>query len=383
MTLEEIKNTIKELTVQIEVITDRGIEKGTGVLINQEGNYYVVTVYHCIYGKNEESLAVSVNDIELEFYSTVTKSKLKPLNIESLSTNIVILQIDRSSILKLIQCECLDRVYYKKSYYLRGFPAELDGKAHNFEANCNDNDIDTISFSLELQNLTSDTSGVDTVDYISGISGSGVFFHENNKLYFVGLVNKLASHGGIFNRIDCIKLIDLHKSKYIDIKFSTFETIDDISKRLKKINKKIAEKSCKDFEKENIELYGNLNRKHSNIFEKQEVYEKNFNAIKKYLTGKNSVSQLQLISSSFEEDLAEIADDILDEVSSISKVIIHKRHGQENLYRIEDKTIEIIKEELKLIKEDRYISNRLQEYLVIGWLLNCNVDFILKDINEA
>lgn len=383
MTEENIKNIIKEATVKITVTTDNGVENSTGVLINQQNKFYVVTVYHCIYGKEDTPLEITNQNIELEFHSTVSDNKLKPTNIESLSSNIVILELDNSSIAKTIEYECLERVYYEKNYHIRGFPSGLSGQPHYFTARCNDNDIDTIGFSIELNNLTDDTSGEDIINNVSGISGSGIFFSEHDKLYLVGLVNALGTKGGVFNRVDCVKLLDINKSDISNISFSDFKTIDDISKKLKIINREIAEESCKKFEDENVTLYNNLDRKHSNIFENQEVYEKNFRAIKNYLSGRNSFSELKLLSSSFEKELLMISEEILDELSSISMYISDKRHGQENLQRIEDKTIEAIKEEIKLIKENKYISNKLQEYLVVGWLLNCNVDFILKDEDGA
>jgi len=384
MTEENIKHIIKEATVKIIVTTANRLEKGTGVLINQKNKFYVLTVYHCIYGKDDTSLDITNQNIELEFHSTIINNKLNPINIESISSNIVVLELDNNSIEKSIDFECLERVYYEKKYYIRGFPLALSGQPHYFTATCNDNDIDTIGFSIELNNLTDDTSGEDIVHLVSGISGSGIFFSEHDKLYLVGLVNALGTNGGVFNRVDCIKLIDINKSDVSDITFSDFNTIDDISEKLKKINRKIAEESCKEFEDENVDLYNNLNRKHSNIFENQEVYEKNFRAIKNYLSGRNSVSELKLISTSFEEELLMISDDILNDLlSSISTYIEDKKHGQDNLQRIEDKTIEAIKEEIKLIQKDRYISNKLQEYLVIGWLLECNIDFILKDKDGA
>lgn len=378
MTEEDIKNIIKEATVKITVTIDETIESGTGVLINQQDKYYVITVYHCVYGKDNIPLNINSGNIELEFHSTIYLDKLTPINIEPISSNIVIMELD-NSIEKSINYECLERVYYEKTYYIRGFPSGLMGSPHFFTANCNDNDIDTVGFSIELNNLTEDTSGENAIEYISGLSGSGIFFSEHGKVYLVGLVNALGTKGGVFNRVDCIKLLDINKSNIYNISFSDFKSIDDISKQLKKINREIAEYSCKQFESENVTLYNNLDRKHSNIFENQEVYEKNFRAIKNYLSGRNSFSELKLVNASFEKELLMISEDILDELSSISKYIEDKKHGQNNLQRIEDKTLEVIKEEIKLIKKDRYISNKLQEYLVVGWLLNCNVDFILKD----
>ena len=383
MTEEDIKNIIKKATVKITVTIDNTIERGTGVLINQQNKYYVVTVYHCIYGKKGNTpLNINCENIELEFHSTIYSDKLTPINIEPISSNIVVMELD-NSIEKSVKYECLERVYYEKTYYIRGFPSGLNSSPHFFTANCNDDDIDTVGFSIELNNLTDDTSGENAIENISGVSGSGIFFSEHDKLYLVGLVNALGTIGGVFNRVDCIKLLDINKSDISDITFSNFETIDDISKRLKTINKKIAEESCREFECENVDLYKNLDRKHSNIFERQEVYEKNFRAIKNYLSGRNSFSELKLIRTSFEKELLIISEEILDELSSISTYIRDKRHGQENLQRIEDKTIEAIKEEIKLIKNDRYITNKLQEYIVVGWLLNCNVDFILRTEDEA
>ena len=378
MTEEDIKNIIKEATVKITVTIDETIERGTGILINQQDKYYVITVYHCVYGKDNIPLNINSGNIELEFHSTIYLDKLTPINIEPISSNIVIMELD-NSIEKSINYECLERVYYEKTYYIRGFPSGLMGSPHFFTANCNDNDIDTVGFSIELNNLTEDTSGENAIEYISGLSGSGIFFSEHGKVYLVGLVNALGTKGGVFNRVDCIKLLDINKSNIYNISFSDFKSIDDISKQLKKINREIAEYSCKQFESENVTLYNNLDRKHSNIFENQEVYEKNFRAIKNYLSGRNSFSELKLVNASFEKELLMISEDILDELSSISKYIEDKKHGQNNLQRIEDKTLEVIKEEIKLIKKDRYISNKLQEYLVVGWLLKCNVDFILKD----
>jgi len=378
MTEEDIKNIIKEATVKITVTIDETIESGTGVLINQQDKYYVITVYHCVYGKDNIPLNINSGNIELEFHSTIYLDKLTPINIEPISSNIVIMELD-NSIEKSINYECLERVYYEKTYYIRGFPSGLMGSPHFFTANCNDADIDTVGFSIELNNLTEDTSGENAIEYISGLSGSGIFFSEHGKVYLVGLVNALGTKGGVFNRVDCIKLLDINKSNIYNISFSDFKSIDDISKQLKKINREIAEYSCKQFESENVTLYNNLDRKHSNIFENQEVYEKNFRAIKNYLSGRNSFSELKLVNASFEKELLMISEDILDELSSISKYIEDKKHGQNNLQRIEDKTLEVIKEEIKLIKKDRYISNKLQEYLVVGWLLKCNVDFILKD----
>ncbi len=180
--------------------------------------------------------------------------------------------------------------------------------------------------------------------------------------------------------MNCTKLIDLH---YSDIDINDFVTIDNISKKLKEINRNIAEEACQKFEEDHTGIYSNLNRKHTTIFHQQEVLTKNFQSIKHYLQGKNTISEIKLLNTSFENDLLVFINDILDEIESkVTKYIDSPIEGRNNLVLIQDKTLEAIKDELELVKNDRYISNKLQEYIVIGWLLNCNIDFILGNDND-
>lgn len=372
MTLDEIIETIKLLTVKVE--TDK--EKGTGVLIIQNNKAYVLTVYHCIYGKENPYHTVNKENVTFMFNTKVCKEDIKPLNIERYKENLILLEVDINTLTinGIKELLLLDRVYHEKEYHLRGYPKALS-YANPFEATCNDKDLDEVSFSIRVDGLTEDTSGDDAIDFIAGLSGSGVFFSENNQLYLLGLVNALATNEGIFNLIYCSKLVDLYNS---DIEFSQFYAINDIAERLKSIENEISKEACKEFEKENITDYSNLNRKHTVVWHKNDVINKNFQAIKNYLQGKNSINEIKLLDSSFEEDILNFSQEVLNNIEKyISEYIEDKKEARQNLKTIREKTIESIVNDLNLIQKDTYISNKLQEYIVVGWLLNCNVDFIL------
>jgi hypothetical protein len=228
-----------------------------------------------------------------------------------------------------------------------------------------------------LNSLTDDTSGESAKNYMSGLSGSGVFFSENNQLYLVGLVNSLGNENGVFNRINCLKLIDLH---YTDINITNFYTINEISSKLKEINKTISYEVCEEYQNNHTNFYSNLNRKHSNIHHSNEIIDKNFKSIQNYLQGKNTISEIKLLDTSFENYLVTFIDETLDYIETCTtKYISSKKEGRENLATIRTKVLESIKFDIKLIKQEIYISSKLQEYIVVGWLLNCNVDFILED----
>lgn len=376
MTETEIKDLIKKVTVKIEVSINGGIEKGTGILLQQNEKSYVLTVHHCIYGQTEVSYNVQVQDITLIFHQNICSNEIKPISINTLKENIVLLEIENIMPISP-NLLCLDRVYDEKEYFLRGYPRGLNGEAHNFTANCNDRDVETIGFNITLNNLTDDTSGERAITYISGLSGSGVFFSENNQLYLVGLVNSLGNQNGVFNRINCLKLIDLHQT---DIEISNFYTINEISSKLKEINKTIANEACEEYQNNHIDFYSNLNRKHSNVLHSNEVIDKNFKSIQDYLQGKNTVGEIKMLDNSFENNLVTFIDETLNHIETyITKYINSKKEGRENLVTIRTKVLELINSDLKLIKQERYISSKLQEYIVVGWLLNCNVDFVLGD----
>jgi len=381
MILEDIIEAIKLLTVKIE--TEK--EKGTGVLVIQKNRAYVLTVYHCIYGKEESPHIVNNKNISFKFNSKISEEVINPLEIEKykevyLKKNIVLLEVDitKLKIDGIPKLLLLDRIFYDKSYHFRGYPKALSTD-HPFKAECIDKKLDEITFKIEVDGLTNDTSGENANEFIAGVSGSGLFFSENNQLYLVGLVNALANETGVFNAVHCVKLIDLYNS---DIIFTEFYTINKIVTKLKEIDKKISEGACKKFENDNTYEYNNINRKHSNIYHKKEVFSKNFQGIKNYLQGQNSVNNIKLLDNDFENYLIEFISDTLSIIEpSISKYIDTKKEGRDSLQLIRKETIDAIKSELNLIQKNIYISNKLREYIVIGWLLNCNVDFILEEDN--
>jgi len=376
MTLEDVIESIKLLTVKVK--TDK--ESGTGVLFLQDDKAYVLTVYHCIYGKETEPHNVKNENISLTFDSKICEDIINPLNFKDYDENIVLLEININKLkIESIPNVCLlDRAFLDKSYHLRGYPTGLSHE-HPFEAKCMDKNLDDVTFSIRVDGLTEDTSGMDISDFVAGLSGSGVFFSENNQLYLVGLVNSLANNNGLFNIVYGTKLVDLYSS---NIKFSELYTIDEIVHKLKEIDKEISEEACKKFEDDNTFEYNNINRKHSKIYNKKEVFSKNFEGIKNYLQGQNSVNEMKVLDSTFENYLIEFISDTLSMIEpSITKYIDTKKEGRENLKLIREETITAIKDELNLIQEDIYISSKLREYIVIGWLLNCNVDFIVDEDN--
>ncbi|MCK5918330.1 MAG: SUMF1/EgtB/PvdO family nonheme iron enzyme [Cocleimonas sp.] len=202
MNKEEAFKEIKLLTVKIET----EYEKGTGVLIFKNNRAYVLTVHHCIYGKKEPYHNLVENSIKITLDSKISKILINPIECTVYKNDIVCLELDTKIINNIkIELNIQDKMFHDEEYFLRGYPKAFSD-AHRFNATYND-EIDKNKFRITVDYLTNDTSGDDAVDYIKGLSGSGVFSYKENKLYLTGLVNNLANKAGTFNAIDCVKLL--------------------------------------------------------------------------------------------------------------------------------------------------------------------------------
>jgi len=204
MNEKEIKDNIKALTVQIITLK----EQGTGVLIYHNNCLSILTVYHCIYGKKSKPHQIEADEVKFIFSN---RAEYYAVEIEVVGELVVLVLDSKEFTMNLLPIVEFSKVEYEQNYYIRGFPSGLD-KAHNFRAKCND--IERETFKIEIENLTHDTSGEDAIEYMRGVSGSGVFFSRDNKLYLVGLVNALANQSGTFNAVESLSLGKLlEKSK--------------------------------------------------------------------------------------------------------------------------------------------------------------------------
>lgn len=198
-----IKEKIKELTVQI--ITPK--ERGTGVLVVYKNNPCVLTVHHCIYGKGSVEQSIDADEVKFVLHN---RAELYAIDIETIG-ELVLLKLNPKDLsMNHLTKVIFAHVEYTPTYYVRGFPSAFN-EAHNFNATCNE--IERERFKIEIEGLTKDTSGEDALEYMRGVSGSGVFFAKDKKLYLVGLVNALANQSGTFNAVYCLNLRKLLKAK--------------------------------------------------------------------------------------------------------------------------------------------------------------------------
>lgn len=372
---KHVIDKVEMLTVKIILSIDDSIEVGTGVILQNNGGFYIITVHHTVFGK-DAAYETKIENLIIEDFNGDNITLLK---IESLNNTLALLKIDSINF-ELPRLLVLDKAYYDKKYYLRGYPEAIDGgdNSHPF----NDVSCDyksTSSITLKINNMNDDSSGEDAIDNINGLSGSGVFFEQYNKLYIVGCVNELFNSTGVFNGAKANSLIDLYKSKLLNVEFDEFKTIEDISERMKKDKIKITQEELNNFkEKENVN-FNNLNRKHETVFAQAEVFKKNKLRIEQYLNGEIIINDLTIIHSKFKDTWLHLLEDMLEYIElNYSDLIETKFVGQSRIVELLSYIKESIHNEFEFINNS--LLERLSGYVISKWLLDCNINFVVEDI---
>ena len=377
---EKIIGALKKAAVKISTKHDENtVHIGSGITVLEKENLYVLTVTHCIYGKkNEYNHSVKMADIEV-----VTEDQ-KNLHVKQIDDykNIVCLTVENSDHFHEIingfpQIKYLDKAYFTKKYYFRGYPNKLDGQAFKFSGELNDKDV--IDFKLQLEQSLQDTSGDWATEIVSGISGSGVVFFENNNLYLLGLVNNLLSHDGTFNICNCSTLVPLYDAELFD--FSELISFKDVWRKFQEIEEKIDEQKYAEFQVQNNTYFNHMDRKHKTIFNDNEVRSKNMQRLDAYLNSKWLVSEISSeIDSNFKDELNDLIQYMIQEIQiSYSIEINSKRDGQEDLRGIQKTVSEYLADKFVSLKDNIMMMNKLRDYIVAQWLLNCDVNFKLEE----
>lgn len=362
---------VKLLTVKIELKLDGKGYIGTGIIIQRDEEYYVLTVEHVIFG-HEKELNPKVKDLTIYLHDV---RLIRPTQIKQYN-NLVLIKVDGIDF-NLPDVQYLEKAIYDVNYHLRGYPKAVhSGESFPFnEVKCSDINADRQTFMMTIQNMNGDSSGDDTVGKIRGLSGSGVFFEERGKLYVVGIVNNLIDKHGVFNSVKAFTLVDLLAGN--EVILSSYKKINELLDEMKRKTKRISAVEFEEFRQNPNENFNNLERKNSTIYEIDEVPNKNFIRISEYVNGNVIVNDLTNMDTDFRTTWMDILADVLDKFDSqFSKYIANKTIGHDRIVKMNEVAKVAIQTECSYL--DSHLSEKLASHAIAKWLLDCRVDFIVK-----
>jgi hypothetical protein len=248
---------LPKLTVFIQ--KDDGVHLGSGVLIKNENDFYVLTAAHVLFGETDKSADASNFKFISEFYGELTiakgpKSFLRNSNIDAFSVKVC----------STCSLESYPNLLFTNDYDFPGLKFCFRGKAksvsgipytvYNASANGFSNDMIQIKIPPEYYtDFKGDTGSV----VLQGYSGSGLVIDNHPDLYLSGIVCSVSND--TFSGVNCINLSEIKSQLISDLDVIDLKDTADlvrldvrnirteISKEIIRFAKETNNKSIKNF----------------------------------------------------------------------------------------------------------------------------------------
>lgn len=198
-----MKSKIQYTAIKIVTTKNGNTNSGSGTIIKKNGNYYVVTAEHCVFGRKkerEEFKDVTISDIVVEYRYTFDD---QPINIPIISIterddikDYIILEIEKPSI--DFDFDSIVLGYFNsgkdEDCYLRGYAKAHENEPRDYKCLLKESSDDKLLWKLIGDTLN---QAVDSGSEVAaGISGSGIFYINNNILFLIGIVIELRDEKG-------------------------------------------------------------------------------------------------------------------------------------------------------------------------------------------
>ncbi|GLU57329.1 hypothetical protein Dfri01_67900 [Dyadobacter frigoris] len=196
----------------IEQENNEKVNFGSGIIIRDENNLFILTAAHCIFGENNEYKNYELSKIHIERFTS--EDEVQRVNICEIysynrSQDWALLKVSMTeeflSYPNLIRCKdfTLD-----EQVSFGGFSQKY-GEYRQFDAKVIKNNSPG-AFKISLANKTFSSGSVEGSELAKGLSGSGVFIIKNEATYLIGLAKSVIGDDAYFDDIRCtsIQLLD-------------------------------------------------------------------------------------------------------------------------------------------------------------------------------
>jgi hypothetical protein len=199
---EEILN---QPCVRITIILDEKIKgRGSGTLVKGRNGFFVVTAHHCVYGDDNQFKDIGVDAILVETQATFNSSFQKIETVEIVDANLeedwVLIKMNYQDTEKPFPI-VLTSDNFKKDMpvVFTGFQAIDEDHGRSFKSRVL-NGLSRNEFRITLSDQDSFKGGADDA---KGLSGSGAFIVNEEKLYFIGILKSVKGDEAANNDIKC------------------------------------------------------------------------------------------------------------------------------------------------------------------------------------
>ena len=372
MTILEL---LTHVSVKIYCEDSEDEELGSGTLISDGSNFYVITAGHCVMKKSNLK-AFNAEDIEVTSYvenepKTIPVRKVFPLSDFSDKKDFAVLHVDDPCInfdfVNAIK-RCAVRIS-EEQFFFYGF-SELNEQGRCFFLK---------RVGINQWHLTDDNisnQAVNAQKLMGGNSGSGVFFEKAGILYHVGYIKRMLDENGSF----CDVIVYPTENFDCILDQSTKETnLFQLVDRWTKYKKEEIDKNLKEeYLKNNVEYINNLERKLGILYpDGNEASTKRDEYLDDYLKGlylKIELGKSPLVSQQILNEESDLFENFLKDRSEY----VQGKDARDDMTQIRNNIKEVAKRILALRDQGNAVSDGYARHSIAAKLLDCSLDYKIK-----
>lgn len=364
---------MQHFAVKVVCKDDFGHETiGSGTIVVDNGHFYVLTAGHCIcYKTDEDYVLYDEQEISIMQYSD-SKETLFPVQ-------------------KIVICN-----YGEKDYAVLEIGKIEDGFDYVNKVKRGNMIIpnDTFSFvgyttiatkgrifsvtkvgdhCLHLKDLQIDGQLCSGEELSSGCSGAGIFLFRHSRYYMLGYLTEIRDETAAYSDFlwddedvfDSVLSVDSRDDITIDL-IQEWDKLDEESNKQVAIGK---------LNEEHSEWMDNLNRKCSVLFPGEEKCKLSA-FLNDYISGELRFMGLKNSNPTFDDELQKLLERGFEKkTKKMPTIYENSEFALQNLYKLEEFLIDLIKNEFPEDNKELDISNSYVDYQLAYRLLNCSLEF--------
>jgi hypothetical protein len=368
---------IQQCCARIHIVDNLGnkFNQGSGVIISDNAQHFVITADHCVYGDKNQYKDITADEIWVDVQDNYD-SEFRRIAVVGIVSNHkdhdwVMLQIEDPQ----INCD------FPKIFKALNFVTDEEVKFCGYQSlnvkqyrpwTASILTIAPTQFRIKIINDTFQQGGESGSWLAKGLSGSGVFISKNDKLYLIGILKSVVGDVALNNDIDCCLLSNL-KGKLTD-KFLDLTDVNFIEDYVREIENNQAENDIENWALANVEYFDNLNRKASVLYPAEKAKQISSERIVEFLWRSATLEILRKDNSEIllqYERTAKLFEKRVRE--TYTQEISDRQQAKGQLQKLEQDFAESIKSIFN--DKSNYLNIDLARHKVTEWLMNCSFDF--------
>lgn len=364
---------MQHFAVKVVCKDDSGhVTIGSGTVVVDDGHFYVLTAGHCIcYKEDEDYVLYDEQEISIMQYSD-SKETLYPIQkivrYDYGENDYAVLEIEKiEDGFDYVNKVKRARMIISNGTFLFVGYTKVASKGRIFTvAKVGDH-------CLHLKDLQIDGQLCTGKELSSGCSGAGIFLFRHSRYYLLGYLTEIRDETAAYSDFlwndedvfDNVLSVDSRDDITIDL-IQKWDKLDEESNKQVVIGKLNEEHSV---------WMDNLNRKCSVLFPGEEKCKLSA-FLNDYISGELRFMGLKNSNPTFDDELQKLLERGFEKkTKKMPTIYENSEFALQNLYKLEEFLIDLIKNEFPEDNKELDISNSYVDYQLAYRLLNCSLEF--------